>query len=1155
MYVELHSRSAFSFLEGSSLPESLIARCAELQMPAMALLDRHGVYGAPRFHMAAKKAKIKAHIGAEIACALSFSPRRHPSTSLRAGFDTEENNEKLISELKTQKNKRQPSVTPCLRGEFRLPLLVSCRPGYQNLCRLITKMKLRAAKNEGAVCEEELQEHAAGIICLTGGDDGPLAMALKRGGIEEAREATERLIHIFGRESVYVELQRHFHREQELRNRAAIEIARSLHLPLLATNGVRYAEKEARELADVFTAIRNHCPLSGAGKLLARNSECHVKSPEEMARLFADLPEAIAKTVELSSRLEFTLEELGYEFPKYPVPEGESMMSFLRERAREGFQSRYGRADATLQSRARSQIEREFKLIEKLKLPGYFLIVWDLVRYCREQDILVQGRGSAANSAVCYALGITAVDPVKMELLFERFLSEERGEWPDIDLDLPSGDDREKVIQYLYRRYGERGAAMTANVITYRSRMASREIGKALGFDQETLDKVSAAVANWEYRDANDTFDRRFNDAGLDLRHPRIQKYFELCEAIQDLPRHLGQHSGGMVICQGQLDSVVPLEPASMPGRVVVQWDKEDCADLGIIKVDLLGLGMMAVLKDSLNLIHDHYGEEVDLAQLPADDEEVYSTLQKADTIGMFQIESRAQMSCLPRLKPKRFYDIVVQVAIIRPGPIVGQMVNPYLERRQGRQAATYAHPSLEPVLKRTLGVPLFQEQLLKVAMVVAGFSGGEAEELRRAMGFKRSEKRMREIETKLRAGMTRNGIPRQAQEEIVLSITSFALYGFPESHAASFALIAYASAYLKQHYLAAFTAALLNNQPMGFYSPATIVKDAQRHGLKVLPVDVTKSEWKCTLEPSARKPVVGRRSLVVGERALRLGLRYVRGLHEEAGIAIVRERERATFASIRDLARRVPELRKNELNTLAEIGALNAVATSPQRHPSTSLRAGFDTENIFKNETESRFIHLEQSKDHGNKKDLFVSPCLRGEELFHRRDALWSAGAAANAAGPLLKGLDEPDNKSPLKMMSNEERLVADFRGTGMTVGPHPMAYHRARLQKMGVRAAIELGKIPGGRIVRTAGGVIARQRPGTAKGFVFLSLEDETGVSNAIVTPDLFQRNRLVLSSEQFLLIEGILQNQDGVISVKAVRVEPLRITRAQSSSHDFH
>ena len=862
------------------------------------------------------------------------------------------------------------------------------------------------------------------------------------------------------------------------------------------------------------------------------------------------------------------------------------MMSFLRGRTREGFQQRYGRSDASLQSRARRQIERELALIEKLKLPGYFLIVWDLVRFCREENILVQGRGSAANSAVCYSLGITAVDPISMELLFERFLSEERGEWPDIDLDLPSGDQRERVIQYLYKRYGERGAAMTANVITYRSRMAGREMGKALGFDPETLDKVSTAVSTWEYRDAHDALDHRFHDAGLDLNHPRLRKYFELCEAVQDLPRHLGQHSGGMVICQGQLDSVVPLEPASMPGRVVVQWDKEDCADLGIIKVDLLGLGMMAALEDSITLIRDHYGEEVDLAHLPADDPTVYATLQKADTIGLFQVESRAQMSCLPRLRPQRFYDIVVQVAIIRPGPIVGQMVNPFLQRRMGREQVTYPHPSLEPVLKRTLGVPLFQEQLLRMAMVVAGFSGGEAEDLRRAMGFKRSEKRMKEIEARLRAGMERNGISRQAQEQIVLSITSFALYGFPESHAASFALIAYASAYLKCHYLAAFTAALLNNQPMGFYRPATIVKDAQRHGLKIFPIDVMKSEWKCTVvgrQSSDVHPVVGRWRLADGQEggdfvepanpaaerrknaahgvsrgsdtkksgapegrkslalpdggrdahrtagetpALRLGLRYVRGLREETAHAIVRQRSLAPFTSIHDLIQRVPELRKDELNTLAEIGALNSIGAPPRRHGSAE----------------------------NDKNDFSVSPRLRGGTL-HRRDALWQIERSVRHSGPLLDELPEPDAKSPLRPMNPEERLVADFRGTGMTVGPHPMAYHRERMDAMGVRKASDLAGIPNGKYLRIGGCVIARQRPGTAKGFVFLSLEDETGVANAIIMPDLFQKNRLLVTSEQFLMVEGILQNQDNVISVKAQRVMPLSITRAETSSHDFY
>jgi error-prone DNA polymerase len=1159
MYIELHARSAFSFLEGSSLPEDLAKMCDRLSMPAMALLDTDGVYGAPRFHLAMKKIEIKAHIGAEVS---AFLPRN------RGG--TEENNQQ--SKFNNQQFTNF-SVTPCLGGKFRLPLLVSSRAGYQNICRLITKMKLRAKKGEGAVRKEELEEHAKGLICLTGGADGLLAAALQQGGMEAARKQVEQLVGLFGRNNVYVELQRHFQREEESRNRAAIAIANLLNLPLLATNGVCYATAKDRELCDAFTAIRHHRTLSTAGRLLTRNSERHLKSPQEMQQLFSDLPEAIANTLELSSRLEFTLNDLGYQFPQYPVSEGETMNSFLRDRSWEGFRERYGRATSEMQTRARRQIERELALIEKLNLAGYFLIVWDLVRFCRTENILLQGRGSAANSAVCYALGITAVDPISMELLFERFLSEERGEWPDIDLDLPSGDEREKVIQYVYRRYGERGAAMTANVITYRNKMAAREMGKALGFDPETLGKISAAVATWEFRDENDALDRRFRDAGLDLKHPRLRKYYELCLAVQDMPRHLGQHSGGMVICQGQLDSVVPLEPASMPGRVVVQWDKEDCADMGIIKVDLLGLGMMAVLKDSIELVRKHYPDEVDLAHLPQDDAAVYSALQQADTIGLFQVESRAQMACLPRLRPKRFYDIVVQVAIIRPGPIVGQMVNPFLLRRQGREEVTYPHPSLEPVLARTLGVPLFQEQLLRIAMIAANFSGGEAEDLRRAMGFKRSQARMREIEAKLRSGMTQNGISPKAQEEIILSITSFALYGFPESHAASFALIAYASAYLKCHYLAAFTAALLNNQPMGFYSPATIVKDAQRHGLKTLSVDVMRSEWMCSLEavPSTEYRVPGKtipppedllatnnfviptpermqgakesqsRS-VPGTRysklapALRLGLRYVRGLREEAGQALVRERARALFTSIHDLTQRVPELRKDELTTLAEIGALNAIASTQYRVPSKTF--AIPSSELTRGTVESRNSILG----------------TRYSQL-HRRDALWQVERAVRGSGPLLEKLPEPDSPSPLKPMNYEERLVADFHGTGLTVGPHPMACRRDWLNAMGIRRASELRDLPSGKRLRIGGCVITRQRPGTAKGFVFLSLEDETGVANAIITPDLFHSNRLLLASERFLAIEGILQNQDNVISVKAERVLPLFVTKAETVSHDFH
>jgi error-prone DNA polymerase len=1057
MYTELHARSAFSFLEGASVPEELVGACAEHGMTAMAVLDRDGVYGAPRFYLAAKKLCLQAHIGAEVTSAFGW----------------------------------------------RYPLLVTSREGYQNLCRLITRMKLRARKGEGHIEREELAAMHAGLICLTGGEEGPLAAALGTGGIAQGMHCVQELCGLFGRGNVYVELQRHHCRDEEARNQAAVEIARKCSLPLLATNGVCHAIPQERELLDVFTCIRHHRALATAGRLLSRNCERHVKSPEEMERLFADLPEAIANTQILSSRLQFALNDLGYEFPKYPVPEGSSQMQFLRERAREGRVSRYGSKN----EKACKQIDRELALIEKLDLPGYFLIVWDIVRFCREKNILVQGRGSAANSAVCYALGITAVDPVGMELLFERFLSEERGEWPDIDLDLPSGDQRERAIQYVYERYGKLGAAMTANVITYRGRSAAREIGKALSFDTETLGRLASLVGAWEYKDEHDTFERHFHDAGFDIRHPKIRKFFELCLKVQDLPRHLGQHSGGMVVCQGQLDAVVPLEPATMPGRVVVQWDKEDCADMGIVKVDLLGLGMMAVLEDSLKLIREHQAKEVDLARLPADDEVVYDTLRRADTVGMFQIESRAQMACLPRLRPVKFYDIVVQVAIIRPGPIVGKMVNPFLKRRQGREAVECLHPSLEPVLARTLGVPLFQEQLLRMAMIAAGFTGGQAEELRRALGFKRSEKRMKEVEIKLRGGMEKNGITGKVQDTIVQSITSFALYGFPESHAASFALLAYASAYLKCHYLAAFTAAILNNQPMGFYSPATLVKDAQRHGLRVRPIDATRSDWLCTLERDGEKLCV------------RLGLRFVKGLREEVGKELVRERGVCAFRSVDDLKLRVPGLQKAELTSLAEIGALNFVG---------------------------------------------------GKAGFHRRDALWQIERASRHAGPLLERCEEAqgallleddyesreaEKYSPLEAMTPEARLISDFRNTGMTVGPHPMRYHRENLRRQGILSARDLLHVADGTKVRVAGAVIARQRPGTAKGFVFLSLEDETGIANAIVTPQLFQEEHVVLVNQRFLLIVGHLQNQDNVISVKAERVRALGLTRAETVSHDFH
>jgi len=1051
-YIELHARSAFSFLEGASVPEALAQSCFEKQLPAAALLDRSGLYGSPRFHFAAKPNQIRSHVGAEVSVV--------DGAGAKSSY---------------------------------YPLLVKDRAGYSNLCRLITKTKLRTQKNKPtAATLDELEEHAAGLVCLTGDEDGPLAAVLNSGGKGEARRLLERLASIFGNENVYVELQRHFRPEQESRNHAAIDLARELHVPLVATNGVLYATPDDRRVLDALTCVKHGCTLDEAGRLLQMNASRHVRSGKEMLQIFRDLPEAIANASELSSRLEFVLESLGYEFPHYPVPSGETENSYLRAQVEKGARERY----QPVTDRARWQLERELTLIEKLKLAGYFLIVWDIVRYCRENHILVQGRGSAANSAVCYSLSITAVDPIAMDLLFERFLSEERGEWPDIDLDLPSGDERERVIQYVYQRYGERGAAMTANVITYRSKLAAREMGKILGFKPDALGRLSAVASSWEWRGPDDNFDNYFRRAGFDLNHSRIACFLDLCKRVIDLPRHLGQHSGGMVICQGALDSVVPLEPASMPNRVVVQWDKDDCADLGIVKVDLLGLGMMAALRESIDLIRTHYREEVDLAHLPADQPDVYDAIRKADTVGTFQIESRAQMASLPRNNPARFYDLVVQVALIRPGPIVGQMTNPYLKRRMGKEAVTYPHPSLVPVLERTLGVPLFQEQLLRMAMICANFTGGEGEELRRALGHKRSEQRMKQIETKLRAGMTQNEIPTEAQDKIVQFVSSFALYGFPESHSASFALLAYASAFLKVRYLAAFICALLNNQPMGFYSPATIVKDAQRHGLKVRPVDVGHSDWNCTLELDEEENQI----------ALRLGLRYVRGMRQNAGEQLAASRLQRPFASVCDLTARVSQLSQSDLRMLARVGALNSMSTES------------------------------------------------GAKL-HRRDALWQVEKYGSRVPRMLEGIFERDAESPLKRMDIEERLMADFHGTGMTLGPHPMAYRRQQLKKMGVKSAEELKKMPHNISAVAAGAVITRQRPGTAKGLIFLTLEDETGHANVIVMPDVYTADPMVVLHERFISVRGRVQNQDGVVHLRAEKIMPLSVSAAEVASHDFH
>ena len=1038
-YVELHAKSAFSFLAGASLPEDLVRACAGRGVAALAVLDRDNLSGAVRLHKEAASAGVRAHVGAEIT----------------------------------------------LADGTALPLLAETREGYRNLCRLITRIKLRAEKGKAAAAAADLAEFSGGLVCLTGGEDGPLAAALAAG---RGRELLGELVSLFGGGNVYVELQRHFDRAEEARNQAALSLAQGLGLPPVATNGVRHALPEDRELLDVLTCVKHKVDVRTAGRLLARNAERHVKGGGGMRQLFADLPGALAGARDLSARLGFTLADLGYEFPRYPVVAGETEESLLRRLAEGGARRRYGRYGG----RAWEQVERELAVITRLKLAGYFLVVWDIVQYCERQGVLVQGRGSAANSAVCYALGITAVDPVGMGLLFERFLSEERGEWPDIDLDLPSGEARERVIQYVYGRYGHHGAAMTANVITYREKSAVRDVGKALSVPGPTLDRLSALMLHFEWDAPEEEALRRFAEAGLSLGDPPTAKFYELFRKIRHLPRHLGQHSGGMVICRGALDAVVPLEPATMPGRTVVQWDKEDCADMGIVKVDLLGLGMMAVLADTVRLVSEHYGEEVDLARLPADDPTVYGVLRRADTVGWFQVESRAQMSCLPRTGPRKFYDLVVQVAIVRPGPIVGEMASPYIRRRQGKEKPEPLHPWLEPVLARTLGVPLFQEQLMRMAMVIAGFTGGEAEQLRRACGAKRSREAMGAVEEKLRRGMTAKGVDGGAQDRVVKAITSFAMYGFPESHAASFALLAYASGYLKCRYLAAYCAAMLNNQPMGFYGPAVLVKDAQRHGLRFLPVDVQRSGWECVPERAG------------GSLGVRLGLNYVKGLRRQTAEAVIGERGRGPYLGIQELCRRVPGLRADELRALSAAGALQ------------DIRPGRGTT---------------------------------------RRDALWESEDAVRPAGPLLDLIEETPEESPLRQMTEAERVEADLRATGLTIGKHPLRFLRQELGRSGVVAIGSLPSLRHGSRIRVAGLVICRQRPASARGVAFLSLEDETGIVNVVFMPDLFEKYRRVIVGSPALLITGALQRLEGTVTVKAGHAEPLSDVETPVMSYDFH
>ncbi|MCF3650352.1 DNA polymerase III subunit alpha [Synoicihabitans lomoniglobus] len=1103
-YIELHANSAFSFLRGASMPDALAAEAARLELPAVALCDRDGVYGTPRFHSATRAQGVRPLIGCELT----------------------------------------------LHDGAVLPLLVENRTGYENLCQLIslTKQTPRDLSAKAAAKAErkrpcfatwdELSTHSEGLIALTGDAEGPLLTAWQRGGTSAAATALDQLQRVFGPDRLYVEVQRHRVRGEERAVSFLGDLAAARHLPLLATGGATQATRDARSVADVFTCLRHHTTLDEVGRLLAPNAERHLHSARVMQQRFADLPTALTNTQRLADRLTFSLENLGYQFPDFPVPAGHDMTSWLREQTYAGIRELVPAVTAAY----RRQIDTELALIAKLGFDGYFLIVADICRWARDHHILVQGRGSAANSVVCFALRITAVDPVKHRLLFSRFLSEGRvghdgrPSWPDIDLDFPSGDLRESVIQEVYARYAPHGAAMTANVITYRGRGTTRELGKVLGLPDDVMDRFSSLYHGGDFPHTID-LEAQLAQSGLASDHPRAATMVRVYQQMHGLPRHLGQHSGGMVICGGRLNRVVPLEPASMPHRVVVQWDKDDCEDLGIVKVDLLGLGMMATLQDTFELCTAR-GDPLSLATIPADDPETFRLMQEADTIGVFQIESRAQMSTLRRFKPACFYDVAMQVAIVRPGPIVGKLVHPIIRRREGAEPIVCldpeVHERLKPILERSYGVVLFQEQMLACAMELAAYDGAQAEELRRSMGFSRGTERLERALNNLRTAMRAHGWSDRITEMLIESASNFALYGFPESHSMSFALLAYASTWLKAHRPAEFVCGLLNNQPMGFYGPATLVQDSRRHGVTFLPVCVQQSAWRCTVEDRSGHAIPG----------VRLGLCYVKGLSAARTAAMLDARAILPFTSIEDWLART-SFAPAERRALAALGALNALATH-RRAALWQVEAAWSSD-------EPLFQRTYQQSEFGELTATEPPPDVGPKARPTTRTASPRGSGFTPDTSPL--SVSESSPPSPfLKPMTRAERVTADFTGMGLTAGIHPMAHVRAALPNVWRAGDLPLGR--DGQEVTVAGSVICRQRPGTAKGFVFISLEDETGVANCVVTPDNFERHRLVINLEPALRISGHLQIQYGIIHIKAAKITALRLESVPAqASHDFH
>ena len=1028
-YVPLWCKSNFSFLEGASHPDELVEEANRLGLPVLALTDRDGVYGVVRAHVKAREAGVHLIIGSQV---------------------TVDDGSTIV-------------------------LLAQDRSAYASLCRLLTAGRLRAEKGESVVTWDEVCRHATGLIALWGGDQSLVVREVA------PDEIAANLHDAFG-DRLYGMMTRHW-REDEVAQEARLrERAKRYGFPLVAANEVLYHTPARRPLQDVLTAIRHGVPVSSCGRKLKPNAEHGLNPPYAFARLFADDPLAVTRTHEIAERCSFSLAEIRYRYPSEKMPDGMSSAQWLRQLVFAGALWRYG---DKIPANVIDQLEKELEIIDALDYPGYFLTMWEIVEFCRKQAILCQGRGSAANSAVCYCLGVTAIDPVRMGLLFERFISKERAEPPDIDLDIEH-DRREEVIQHVYEKYGRDRAAMVANVVRYRSRSALRDVGKALGFSETLLDRVAKIISSYDALDP-----AVLRQMGLDPSTKQHNQLIQLTNEILDFPRHLSIHPGGFLLGHEPVHDIVPIENATMPERTVIQWDKNDLEDLGLFKVDLLGLGGLTQLDLCFQLLQEHRGVDLSMATIPSGDSAVFDMICKSDTVGVFQIESRAQMAMLPRLKPRNFYDLVVEISIVRPGPITGGMVHPYLRRRSGKETVEYPHPSLIPVLEKTLGVPLFQEQVMRLAVVAADYTPGEADQLRRDMAAWHRSGRMERHHERLITRMQAKGIAPEFAERVFEQIRGFGEYGFPESHAASFALIAYATAWLKCHYPAEFACSLLNAQPMGFYMPATIVGDAKRHNVIVRPIDVTISDWDCTMEPCRES---------AGGFAVRMGLRYVKGLRESDWKKIAGARLIAPFKSLDDFVRR-SGLDEGALGKLAEAGAYESF--------------GVD-----------------------------------------RRTALWDIGRLVRARNESLS-LPAREVTPAFESLTAFEEVGWDYRTTSHSTRRHPLEPLRPALIEQGLPDARAVANMKNGERIRYAGLVICRQRPGTAGGVVFMTLEDETGFVNVVVWESVFNRYSLLAKTVNFLGITGTLQVEDGIVHLVAEELwEPrLELKPASTPSRDFH